>query len=172
MSERLAGAVLRDARRRAHLSQVELARRASVTQSVISAYESGARQPSLPTLVRLVAATGMDLELRVRRRPSRLSRLCGPLGRRLRKHRKQVQQRLTAHGLSNARVFGSVARGEDTVASDIDLLVDVAPGVGLLGLARCQRELESLLEASVDLVPADDIKPGVANSVLAEVVAL
>lgn len=168
----MAGLLLRDARRRAHLSQVALARRAGVAQSVVSAYESGARQPSLPTLVRLVAATGMDLDLRVRRPPSSLSRLSGPLGGRLRKHRKQVQQRLTAHGLSNARVFGSVARGEDTVDSDIDLLVAVSPDVGLLGLARCQSELESLLEASVDLVPAGDMKPGVADSVLTDVVAL
>ena len=154
------------------MSQLQLARRASVAQSVVSAYETGARQPSLPTLVRLVAATGMDLDVRLRRPPSPLSRLSGPLGRRLRKHRNQVQQRLTAHGLSNARVFGSVARGEDTADSDIDLLVDVSPGVGLFGLARCQRELESLLEASVDLIPADDVKPGVANSVLDDVVAL
>lgn len=56
-------ATLRRARREAGLSQVELARRAGVTQSVVSAYESGARQPSLPMLERLVNATGHDLEL-------------------------------------------------------------------------------------------------------------
>ncbi len=70
------------------------------------------------------------------------------------------------------RVFGSVARGEDTTDSDIDLLVDVSAGVGLIGMARCQHDLQSLLDAQVDLVPADDLKPGVARSVLAEVVAL
>ncbi len=83
-----------------------------------------------------------------------------------------MQEIAAAHNLSNVRVFGSVARGEDTTDSDIDLLVDVAPGVGLLGLARCQHELESLLEATVDLVPADDLKPDVARTVLAEVIAL
>ncbi len=36
-------------------------------------------------------------------------------------------------------------------------------------LARCQRDLEALLGAPVDLVPAADLKPGVAASVLAEV---
>jgi transcriptional regulator with XRE-family HTH domain len=49
-----AAALLRDARLRAGLSQAELGRRAGVTQSVVSAYESGARQPSVPTLARLV----------------------------------------------------------------------------------------------------------------------
>lgn len=172
MSEVMAGSLLREARRRAHLSQVELARRAGITQSVISAYESGSRQPSLPTLARLVNATGLDLDVRVRRSRSRLSRLSGPLGRRLRQHRPQVQEIAAAHGLSNVRVFGSVARGEDTTDSDIDLLVDVAQGIGLIGLARAQHELEALLEARVDLVPADDLKSNVARSVLAEGIAL
>ena len=172
MTDVVAGSLLREARRRAHLSQVELARRAGVTQSVVSAYESGTRQPSLPTLARLVSATGLDLDVRVCRSRSRLTRLTGPLGRRLRRHRRQVQRIATQHGLSNLRVFGSVARGGDTTSSDIDLLVDVAPGVGLIGLARCQHELESLLEAPVDLVPAEDLKPNVARSVLAEMVAL
>ncbi|MPZ61208.1 MAG: helix-turn-helix domain-containing protein [Propionibacteriales bacterium] len=164
--------MLREARRRARLSQVELARRARVTQSVVSAYESGTRQPSLPTLMRLVRATGLELDIGVRRPRSGLHRLSGPLGRRLRKHRKQVRQIAAAHGLSNVRVFGSAARGEDKADSDIDLLVDVPPGVGLVGLARCQHDLQALLDAPVDLVPAEDVKPGVARSVLAEVVAL
>jgi transcriptional regulator with XRE-family HTH domain len=76
-----ASTALHEARQRAGLSQTELARRAAVTQSVISAYESGARQPSLPVLERLVAATGLELELRVRKARSPLVRLSGPLTR-------------------------------------------------------------------------------------------
>jgi DNA-binding XRE family transcriptional regulator len=53
-----AGDLLRQARQGAGLSQVELAARAGVTQSVISAYESGHRQPSLPTLTALIEAAG------------------------------------------------------------------------------------------------------------------
>ena len=53
-----AGSLLRQARQRAGLSQVELAAKAGVTQSVISAYESGHRQPSLPTLAALIEAAG------------------------------------------------------------------------------------------------------------------
>jgi uncharacterized protein len=79
-----------------------------------------------------------------------------------------VQAVLALHGLSNARVFGSVVRGEDTDDSDLDILVDVAPGVGLLGLARCERDLEALLGVQVDLVPADALKSAVASSALAE----
>jgi uncharacterized protein len=70
------------------------------------------------------------------------------------------------------RVFGSVARGQDTADSDIDLLVDVAPSVGVLDLARCQHELESLLHARVELIPANDLKPDVARAVHAEIVTV
>ncbi len=60
-SEATAGALLRQARRGAGMSQVELAARAGVTQSVISAYESGHRQPSLPALAALIEAAGFEL---------------------------------------------------------------------------------------------------------------
>lgn len=167
--DKRSGSLLRQARRKAGLSQAELARRAGVTQSVVSAYESAARQPSLATLDRLISATGLELALQVRRRGSRLK---GPIGARLRARRNKVRQLAAAHGLMNPRVFGSVARGDEAEDSDVDLLVDVAPGVGLIGLARAQRELEELLGVRVDLVPASDLKPGVAESVLSEAVRL
>jgi predicted nucleotidyltransferase len=69
-------------------------------------------------------------------------------------------------------LFGSVARGDEGSESDVDLLVDVPPGLGLVALGRCEAELERILGAQVDLVPAGDLKPGVAAEVLAETVAL
>ena len=51
-----AGVVIRAARRRAGLTQKELARRSATTQSAVAAYEGGAKQPSVATLNRLVAA--------------------------------------------------------------------------------------------------------------------
>jgi uncharacterized protein len=50
-----------------------------------------------------------------------------------------------AHDVTNLRVFGSVARGEDRPGSDVDLLVDLPPDIGLLGLGRVQAELEAIL---------------------------
>ena len=168
VTSRAPGMLVREARRRAGLSQKELGRRAGVTQSVVSAYESGARQPSLPTLERLVRAAGCELDISVRQPMPRAQALLGPVGQNLFGQRRKVRDIIAHHGMSNVRVFGSVARGEDTVESDVDLLVDVAPGVGLVGLARCERDLEALLGVSVDLVPADDLKPGVAASALSE----
>lgn len=164
-----AGSLVRDTRRRAGVSQVELGRRAGVTQSVVSAYESGRRQPSLPTLERLVRAAGLELDVAVRVAAPPRTPAPGPLGERLARSGARVAEIAGSYGLFNVRVFGSVARGEDDGDSDVDLLVDVGPGVGLMALARCQRDLEALLDASVDLVPARDLKEGVAASVLADV---
>ena len=167
-----AGALLRQARRGAGMSQVELAARAGVTQSVISAYESGHRQPSLPALAALVEAAGYELVAGVRRQPRRLSRLSGPVGRRVRRRRREVIAAAAAHGVSNLRVFGSVARGQDRPDSDVDLLADLPPGMGLFGLGRVQAELEAILGARVDLVPAQDLKPDVRSRAERDLVAL
>jgi predicted nucleotidyltransferase/DNA-binding XRE family transcriptional regulator len=163
--------VLRSARQRAGLSQTALATRSGVSQSVISVYEAGRRQPSLPTLAHLIEAAGCDLELRIRPRSPR-DRLRGPLGQRLRKNRRQVREAMEGHGVRLLGVFGSVSRGEESPSSDIDLLVTLPQGMGLIGLGRVEQELSQLLSARVDLVPADGLKPGVRKNVLADLVVL
>jgi predicted nucleotidyltransferase/DNA-binding XRE family transcriptional regulator len=167
-----AGALLRQARQRAGLSQVELAAKAGVTQSVISAYESGHRQPSLPTLATLIEAAGYELAATVRRQPRPLSQLSGPVGRRVRRRRHDLVAAAAAHGVHRLRVFGSVARGEDRPDSDVDLLADVPPGMSLFGLARLQADLEAILGTRVDLVPAADLKPDVRARADPDLVAL
>jgi predicted nucleotidyltransferase len=70
------------------------------------------------------------------------------------------------------RVFGSVARGEDTGTSDIDLLVDLDDGVGLVSLAGLGRELTVLLGVKVEVVPAAALKPAIRDDVVSEAIAL
>ena len=163
--------VLRDARRRAGLTQASLAERAGVTQSVISAYESGHRQPALRTLAALVDATGFELDLQLRL-PHRLDPLTGPIGQRLRAHRHELLSSAEAHGIRNLRVFGSVARGEDRPGSDVDLLADLPTDMGLLGLGQVRADFEAILGVRVDLVPANDLKPDVRGRVLQDAIAL
>ena len=140
---------------------------------MISAYESGQRQPSLPALARLVSAAGFELTLGLRLLPpGRLRRLSGPVGRRVRRHRKDLVAVAAAHGVSNLRVFGSVARGEDRPDSDVDLLADFPPGLSLFGLGRVEADLEDILGTQVDLIPAADLKPGVRERVEADLIPL
>jgi uncharacterized protein len=168
----MAGALLRRARTGAGLSQAELAARAGITQSVISAYESGHRQPALPTLAALIEAAGYELVTGIRRQPRRLSRLSGPVGQQVRRRRQDLIAAAAAHGVTNLRVFGSVARGADRPDSDLDLLADLPPGMGLLDLGRVQAELEAIVGSQVDLVPAGDLKPGVRARAQRDLVAL
>lgn len=51
----------------------------------------------------------------------------------------------------NARVFGSVLRGEDTDDSDLDLLVDSTPETTLFDLAHIKGKLQVLLGVPVDV---------------------
>ena len=56
-------ALLQLARLKAGMSQRELAERAGVPVTMISAYERDQRQPTLATLLRLLRAAGFDLRL-------------------------------------------------------------------------------------------------------------
>jgi hypothetical protein len=136
-------------------------------------YESDRREPGIRTLTKLIEATGYKLSLElIPPDQNQLGLPDTPLGRRLRRHRRAVTETLAHAGTHNPRVFGSVARGEDTDNSDIDLLVDIDDTVGLVTLARLTRELTELLGVAVDIVPAATLKPGVRERVLAEAIAL
>lgn len=62
-----AAGLLRYARLKAGLSQAALADRAGVPRTMVSAYERDQRQPTLPTLIRLLRAAGYDLRLGLER---------------------------------------------------------------------------------------------------------
>src|SRR5947209_1280002 len=74
----------------------------------------------------------------------------------LRQRREEILRVAAAHGASNLRVFGSVARGKTHPSSDIDVLVDLttdADGFAYFGvLEELRRALENLLGCKVDVV--------------------
>ncbi len=169
-----AAALLRQARRAAGLTQRQVASRAGVQQSVVSAYESGGREPSLATLSALVEACGVSLEVHLGEAlPTAMGpSAVGPVGRKLRRRRAAVLAVAARHGMTELRVFGSVARGQDNDSSDLDLLVRVPEGTGLLALGRFTQELQDLLHVPVDVVPDDSVKPRVRTSIDRDLVPL
>ncbi|MBI1790867.1 MAG: nucleotidyltransferase family protein [Acidobacteria bacterium] len=91
----------------------------------------------------------------------------------LRTTRREEILRLAARrGARNLRAFGSVARGENDVHSDVDFLVDLDPGRSLLDLARLQRDLRELLAAKVDVVSSRGLRDRVRERVLRDAVPL
>lgn len=168
-----AGTVIREARRRSGLSQTELARRARVSQPVISAYESGRREPSLSMLTRLVEASGHTLTIGLVAEPDTPGGLPDtPIGRKLRRRRRAIIQAAERRGATNVRLFGSSARGTDTESSDVDLLVDLSPDVGIVGLVGLEREIAEIIGREVDVVPAAKLKSRVAPQAFAEAIPL
>jgi predicted nucleotidyltransferase len=70
----------------------------------------------------------------------------------LRRRREEILRIAAARGARNVRVFGSVARGEARVDSDIDLLVEMEPGRTVLDLSELILDLEEALGRAVDVV--------------------
>ncbi|WP_369371306.1 nucleotidyltransferase domain-containing protein [Promicromonospora sp. Populi] len=83
----------------------------------------------------------------------------------LRDRRDEIVEAAGRRGIRNVRVFGSVARGEDTSESDVDLLVDLDPGVGLFALGALEVELEEMLGREVDVVIARALRESVAATI-------
>jgi uncharacterized protein len=83
----------------------------------------------------------------------------------LAKHREQVREIIARYPVTNPRIFGSTARGENTEDSDLDLVVDVAGTFSYFDMAKLALELEALLECKVDLGTARSLKPDIAARV-------
>lgn len=68
-------------------------------------------------------------------------------------YREQIKAIALAHHVTNVRVFGSTARGEDTSKSDLDLLVSPIQGeTGLMELAEIATKVKKLVKVPVDVV--------------------
>jgi len=86
---------------------------------------------------------------------------------------KELINKIAAkHGVRSIRVFGSFARGEETVASDIDLLVELEPKRSLLDMISMKYEIVDLVGRKVDVVTAKGISPYLVEQITKEAVPL
>jgi len=86
--------------------------------------------------------------------------------------RDEILMIATRHGARTVRVFGSVARGEETPASDLDLLVEFEPGRSLLDHTALAQDLEDLLGRKVDVVTEKGLHWYIRDRVCREAVPL
>jgi predicted nucleotidyltransferase/predicted XRE-type DNA-binding protein len=130
--------------------------------------------------VRQASAQGMtqtEIARAIGRSQPEVSRLLhfhgtSPRAMALRKYRTDICHLISEAGGSNVRVFGSVATGQDTEESDIDLLFRMDETLGLFALAKLEREVSALVGYEVDLVPDANIIPMMRDRILVEAVAL
>jgi len=90
----------------------------------------------------------------------------------LKRLRPQILAAAAANGAERVRVFGSVARGEETAGSDVDILVTLRPGRTLLDLARLETQLEALLGRSVDVVTEESLYEPIRATALRQAVSV
>jgi len=75
----------------------------------------------------------------------------------LRERRADILSSAYRHGARNVRIFGSVARGESTTDSDIDLLLEAGATTSPWFPAGLVEELEALLGRPVDVVTENSL---------------
>jgi uncharacterized protein len=171
-------ATIRRARTRAGLSQADLAKKARTSQPALARYETGVALPTIPTLERLLRGCGQRLELGTSEADeqtisaSSVRGQLGPLAQQLHRSRRRLLDSARAHGVRRVRVFGSIARDEAGPASDIDLLVELAPGRTLLDLLGFRDQATEVLGIPVDVATPDMLKERIRTEVLAEALPL
>jgi uncharacterized protein len=78
---------------------------------------------------------------------------------------RQHEPELRAAGVVHLSLFGSVARGEESRQSDVDLMAEFDPGreYSLLDRVRLERRLAEILGAPVDLAPVRTLRDDVRD---------
>jgi predicted nucleotidyltransferase len=82
--------------------------------------------------------------------------------------RKDILLLAKRYGAVKVRVFGSVARGEAGLSSDVDFLVEMEPGRSLFDLGGLLVELEDLLHCKVDILTEKSLHWYIRENVLQE----
>jgi predicted nucleotidyltransferase len=82
----------------------------------------------------------------------------------LKANKEKVEEILRRFDVSNPRVFGSVARGDDDETSDLDLMVDPGTDITFYDLSRLQSELEAVLGCRVDVNTPEGMSPDVTRN--------
>lgn len=90
----------------------------------------------------------------------------------LHEKREDVLEVAERHGVTSIRIFGSVARGDESAESDIDLLITTGPNVSPWFPAGLILDLEQLLGRHIDIVTESGLNPLLRDQVLTEAVAL
>lgn len=84
----------------------------------------------------------------------------------IRDHRSDIR----GFGVESVALFGSAARDEAQLGSDVDVLVEFSEPVGLFRFLDLKAYLEALLGCDVDLVTRDALRPQLRPTILREVV--
>jgi uncharacterized protein len=83
-------------------------------------------------------------------------------------HRTRIREIALSHRVSNVRVFGSAMRRDDTVDSDLDLLVEPTPQTTLFDIGAIRFELKQLLGIDIGVLTPNALPDKYRAQVLRE----
>lgn len=103
-----------------------------------------------------------------------MSRASDELRARIQSNMDAINAILVRYGARNPELFGSVARGDASIGSDVDIMVDLSAGIGnpLLRVSGISEELTELLGVSVEVVAKELLKPHLRESTDEDRIAL
>jgi hypothetical protein len=81
---------------------------------------------------------------------------------------EQVITLYNKYHVKTLRIFGSMARGESRIDSDVDLLVTFSKPISLLQMVGLERELSTIIGRKVDLLTTKSVSRYLRNRILKE----
>jgi predicted nucleotidyltransferase len=91
----------------------------------------------------------------------------------LHQNREKIYAIAEKYGISNIRIFGSVARGEENAQSDVDMLVNISKHKGMgFDLIRFEREFSEKFHTKTDVVSENALHHSLREKIFSEAVSL
>lgn len=90
----------------------------------------------------------------------------------VRKLRGAMPELRERYGVKSLGIFGSCARGEESLSSDLDILVEFEAAPGFFRFVDMEDYLSGLVGMRVDLVMKSALRPNIGRRILSEVVSV
>jgi len=90
----------------------------------------------------------------------------------LRRKRAEIISIAKRNGGRKVRIFGSFARGDSGMDSDVDFLIELEPGRSLLDIIAIKQNLEDLLQRKVDVVTESAVSPYIRKEIMRQAISL
>jgi predicted nucleotidyltransferase len=85
---------------------------------------------------------------------------------------KAIEPFIVEFGIKQIMVFGSYAKGNETIKSDIDIIVDISKSIGIYQFIGLKQDLAKSLNKKVDLFKPNNLEPIIKDKILAEAVTI
>jgi hypothetical protein len=90
----------------------------------------------------------------------------------LKEKRAEIISIAERNGGRKVRVFGSLARGDSGMDSDVDFLIELEPERSLLDIVAIKQDLEDLLQRKVDVVTESAVSPYIRKEIVRQAISL